>query len=398
VSACGSSAAPAGDRIDGNTLTIYSSAPLEGVSAVDAQAVVHGEQLALSQYHNRVGRYRIAFLSLDDATPRQGGWDPGQTTANARLAAANPTTIGYLGELDSGASAISIPVLNRAGIPQISAGSTAVGLTTAAAGAAPGEPLKYYPTRVRTFVRVTPNDAVQAVAEVRLQQSAGCTKTFVLDDGEVDGSDAANNFQLAASSYHLQVVGLQGFDPHAPDYTSLAAGVAQTAADCLLISAVPQSNVALLTQQLAAALPGAQLFATAGLADSSYTDPARGGIPLWLDPRVTMIAAALAPRDYPAAGSAFFAAYERRFGAPQPDAIFGYEAMSLLLSAIARATRHGTRPADRSKVLRALFSTRNRASVLGTYGIDPNGDTTLRRFGVYGVADGRLRFLHAATA
>ena len=49
-----------------------------------------------------------------------------------------PTTIGYVGDLNSGASAISIPPLNRAGIPQVSPTSTAVGLTSSALGSFPG--------------------------------------------------------------------------------------------------------------------------------------------------------------------------------------------------------------------------------------------------------------------
>ena len=110
--------------------------------------------------------------SLDDSTAKRGEWDPVQTTANAHAAAGDNSTIGYVGELNSGASAISIPVLNRAGIPQISPTSTAVGLTSGAVGAAPGEPAKYYPTRIRTFARVIPSDAVEAAAQVRLQKSS----------------------------------------------------------------------------------------------------------------------------------------------------------------------------------------------------------------------------------
>jgi branched-chain amino acid transport system substrate-binding protein len=398
VAGCGGSGTPAGDRIDGTTLTIYSSEPLQGASAAEGQAIVNGERLALSQFHNRIGRYRIMLRSLDDATVARGGWDPGQTTLNARLAAANPHTIGFIGELDSGASAISIPILNRAGIPQVSAASTAVGLTSTAPGASPGEPGKYYPSGVRTFVRVIPNDTVQAVAQVRLQQGLGCSKTFVLDDGQVDGSVAATTFQLMAASLHLQVVGVQAFDPRAADYSALAGSVAQTGADCVLISAATQNHAVLLTEQVAAALPEALLFGWAGLAEPAYVDPAQGGIPTSLDGRLALTAPALAPQDYPAAGQGFFASYERRFGQPQPEAIFGYEAMSLMLSALVRATRHGTRRADRARVLSALFATRHRASVLGTYSIDRNGDTTLRRFGAYQVSGGRLRFLRAIAA
>ena len=85
---------------------------------------------------------------LDDSTAQRGEWDPGQTTENARMAIRDSTTIGYLGEFNSGASAVSIPLLNRVGIAQVSPTNTAVGLTSAGAGASPGEPDKYYPTGV----------------------------------------------------------------------------------------------------------------------------------------------------------------------------------------------------------------------------------------------------------
>ncbi len=388
VSGCGGSAAPAGDRIDGRTLTIYSSAPLYGASADEGNAIVDGERLALSRVHGRIGRYRIVLVSLDDATFKRGGWDPGQTTLNARTAVANPSTIGYIGELDSGASAISIPILNRAGIPQVSAASTAVGLTSSAAGASPGEPQKYYPAGIRTFARVTPNDTVQAAAQVRLQQSLGCNETFVLDDGSVDGSDAATAFQLTAPALHLRLAGVQTYDPHATDYTSLARTVAQSGADCVLISAAGETGTVPLTEQVAAALPNALLFGTAGLAEASYIDPARGGIPSALDGRIMLTAS-------PPGDRAFLAAYERRFGPPQPDAVLGYEAMSVLLDAIARATGNGHHHASRARVLRALFATRNRRGALGRYSIDSGGDTTLRSYGAYGVSNGALQFLRA---
>jgi branched-chain amino acid transport system substrate-binding protein len=96
-----------------------------------------------------------------------------------------------------------------------------------------------------------------------------------------------------------------------------------------------------------------------------------------------------APRD-PASDRAFTAAYQRHYGALEPDSIFGYEAMSLLLSAIARATDRGTQPASRSRVRAALFATHDRRSVLGTYSIDRDGDTTLRRYGAYSIMAGSL--------
>ena len=358
-------------------------------------AAVLGARLALAQAGGRIGQYRVALKVLDDATVARGGWDPGQTTINVRLAVLDPTTIAYLGELNSGASAVSIPPLNRAGIPQVSPASGAVGLTESGPSAFPGEPQKYYPTGVRTFARVAPNDTVQANAQVRVQKSIGCHKTYVLNDGEVDGADAARSFAVAAQATGLPLAGIQAFARNATSYTALAASVAQTHPDCVLISADTESGAARLTAQLAATMPDVRIFGTAGLAESTYADPAQGGIPLAVDPRVLLTAPALSLAQYPTSARAFTAAYERRYGPVEPDSIFGYEAMSLLLSAITRATDGGTEPAIRSAVRTALFATRDRRSVLGTYGIDGAGDTTLRRYGVYAIVDGHLTFWQA---
>jgi branched-chain amino acid transport system substrate-binding protein len=54
----------------------------------------------------------------------------------------DPTSIAYIGEFDSGASAISIPILNETQIAQISPSDTAIGLTRDGPGADLGEPAK----------------------------------------------------------------------------------------------------------------------------------------------------------------------------------------------------------------------------------------------------------------
>jgi branched-chain amino acid transport system substrate-binding protein len=251
---------------------------------------------------------------------------------------------------------------------------------------------------VRTFARVVPNDTIQAIAQVRVQTSMGCKNVYVLDDGEVDGAAAARSYEVAAQQAGLRLVGIQAFPHQATSYAALASGVAQTRPDCVLISADTESGAVLLTQQLAAAMPDVKLFGSAGLAESTYFDPAQGGIPASIGQRVILTAPLLAPNDYPRAARSFASLYERDYGPAEPDSIFAYEAMSLLLSAIDRATDHGSRAAVRSQVRAALFATRGRQSVLGTYSLDPNGDTTLRRYGVYTIADGQLSFWEAITA
>ena len=65
--------------------------------------------------------------------------------------------------------------------------------------------------------------------------------------------------------------------------------------------------------------------------------------------------------------------------------IDGYEAMSLVLD-----TREQLGPdcSDRQAMIDALFETKCRESVLGTYDIDEAGDTTITDDGVYRIEDG----------
>ena len=107
-----------------------------------------------------------------------------------------------------------------------------------------------------------PSDTVQAQVQVTLQRAAGCHRTYVVDDGEVDGEAMATSFQLTARAAGLDVLGVQSFERKATDYRPFAAGIAQTGADCVLISAIADSGAAAVTRALAAAMPSAQIFGT----------------------------------------------------------------------------------------------------------------------------------------
>ena len=84
------------------------------------------------------------------------------------------------------------------------------------------------------------------------------------------------------------------------------------------------------------------------------------------------------------------AEYRLRFGeAAQPYALYGYEAMSVVLAAIRAAGSDGN---EREAVIKSFFATRNRNSVLGRYSIEPNGDTTLSTYAVDRVSRGQPVF------
>ena len=136
--------------------------------------MVDGIKLALKQAGNKAGDLTIKYTSLDDSTAQAGTWTPEATQANAREVAQDDAAVAYIGEFNSGASAISIPLLNEVPIAQISPANTAVGLTSDEPGADEGEPDKYYPTGNRHYLRIVPKDTIQGAALATLMKEDGC--------------------------------------------------------------------------------------------------------------------------------------------------------------------------------------------------------------------------------
>ncbi len=376
----------------GGTLTVYSSLPLQGASKNQAQAITNGMKLALDQAGGKVGDYEIKYVSLDDSTAQAGAWTPEATSANARKAAQDDSTIAYLGEFNSGASAVSMPILNETGVPQNGLTNTAVGLTSDAPGSEPGEPDKYYPSGERHYVRIVPKDDIQGAALVTMMEQDGCENVFMTNDKEVFGAGLARNIEITAKEQGVNVIANEGIDKNAANYRSLASAAASKGADCMVYAGITANNAVQLFKDFSAALPDGKLYGPDGIAESGFADPKEGGIPADVGSKVKVSIAVLPPENYPAEGQKFFddyaAAYDDK--SPDPYAIYGYEAMSLTLDAIKRAAAEGK--VDKAAVAEQLFATKDRASALGTYSINEDGDTTLTHYGSYAIEGGQLVF------
>jgi branched-chain amino acid transport system substrate-binding protein len=373
-----------------NTLTVYSSLPYDGEAGAEGRTIEEGIRLALAEHDNKAGDFTLHYEPLSDSTPQDGGWSAKKTAENARTAASNDNTIAYIGEYNSGATEIALPILNEAGIPMVSPASTAVGLTVGGPAAAGLDPQRLYPSGRRTFVRVIPNDAVQGAALAELMRTEGCRRSAIVDDGERYGTGLSRDVQAAAGRLRLEVVSATQMDPDAGTYRPLARQLAGASVDCVVFAGDPASNAARLFEDLHAELPRATLFGAEGLGVPEFLDPRRGGIAPGTARRVRVTSASLPPAAYSPAGAAFARDYVRRFGhRPGQLTIYGYEAMNLVIDAIERAGADGD---DRMAVTEQLFRTQDRDSVIGSYGIDPNGDTTLTTFGAYTIVNGTLRF------
>jgi branched-chain amino acid transport system substrate-binding protein len=391
VAACGGSdSGGGGGSSKSKTVTIYSSLPLQGASRGNSEAVNNGAKLALKAVNNKVNGITINFKTLDDSTASAGKWDPGQTQSNARKAVQDKSTVAYLGEFNSGATTNSLPILNEAGIPQVSPSNTAQGLTAKGLGSAPGEPDKYYPTGKRTYARVVPRDEIQGGAVVSAMKDDGCKKVYIVNDKEVYGQGLATVVQTQAPKQGMEVVGNDGYDPKASNYRSLASKIAGKGTDCFFGSIIVDNNGSQLFKDVAAGVPNSKLYGPDGVAEETFTNPKQGGIPDSIASRVKVTVATLSQDKYPPAGQKLLKDYQTEYNKkPETYAIYGYEAMSLILDAMKRA---GSSANDRKAVNDQIHQTKDKSSVLGTYSIDKNGDTSLTDYGLYTIKDGQLVF------
>ena len=382
--AAGCGGISAASNATGNQLTVYSSLPLQGGSGPVSRSIVNGEELALGEAGGQVGQFRISYASLDDSSPVTGLWDPGATATDAKTAAQDRSTIAYIGDYNSGASAISLPLVNAAGILQISPGSPYVGLTSSE-DAGQDEPDRFYPTGRRTFGRLVPGDQVQGAAQVQFMRSSGVRRLYVLGDQNPFEGALAAIVAADARRAGIDLVGTDTVDTGARDFSGEARRVAAAGPDAVFVAGGSNTGTVRLWQQLYAANPASRLLGSSAVAVPSFTSQ--------LGPAAAntyMTTPALALRLYPPAAQRFFRVYRQRFGsAATPYALYGYEAMQLVLEAIRNAGSHGN---DRKAVVAQFFAIRDRDSVLGRYSVAPTGDTTLSDFGVDRVARGQPVF------
>jgi branched-chain amino acid transport system substrate-binding protein len=377
-SASGTTSSPAAS---GSTVDFYSSLPMQGSSNAQTIPLVNGMKLALAEAGGKAGKFTVNFNVLDDSTAAAGKWDPAQTAADARKVASDPKAVYYMGEFNSGASEVSIPILNQAGIPQVSPANTYVGLTTSLPGSAPGEPNKYYPTGSRTYLRIVPIDSIQGAADLLAMKQAGCTKVAVANDKEAYGAGLAQLMELEKGMYGVNIVSNTGIDPTASNFRTYANTIKAEGADCFFFSGIVSNGGTQISKDVNAALPTAKLFGPDGMCSTAWTQASAGGVPASIDPLMECTVATLDLQAYPG-GKAFLASYKAKYGTANPDpyAIYGYEIMKLGLDTVASLGAKGGSKAD---VLKALFATKSRKSVIGTYGFDANGDTTLKSYGLY---------------
>jgi branched-chain amino acid transport system substrate-binding protein len=377
LAGCGASA----DDSAQGPLTVYVSVPLRGADAAQGRDIADGARLALDEAGGAAGDVEVDLEVLDDTgpAPRGAGWTPAAVARNARAASEDTSAIAYVGDFESGATRISLPITNQAVVPQVSPASTALDLAAPPEGGT-DVPEEVQPTGERSFLRVIPDDRAQAEAGAAWAHELGVRRAVTLSDGSAFGDIVVQEFSEAAEG-----LGIEVREAARPD--AVGRGRPQ-----LVYLGAQGEDAAPTLRTAAAAAPGAVLMSSDALLYDSDAPALAGDV----ESRLRLTASAQDPSQLPPDAKRFETAFEREYGRPPgPYAAYGYEATLLVLDAIQRA---GSDAEDRRAVLSELYDTEDRESVLGTYSIEETGDTSLDAIAGYRVEDGEPVFDRPLTA
>jgi len=351
------------------TIKFYSSWPMiagnEQIGTDMREAVI----MALEDYGNAAGGFAIEYEALDDALASTGNWDAGRESENANTAVNDPDAMVYIGTYNSGAAAISIPILNAVPMAMISPANTYSGLTQAVEGVTEeGEPEKYYPTGKRNYMRNTVADHLQGGAQANWATEQGLTSAYILHDNELYGRGVATAFRLALEELGGESLGFEGYQRDAPDYLALATSIADRAPNIVYVGTVATNNPGKLVQDLRSVMPPDQvtIMLPDGCFNQSFIDAAAdagegsyvtfGGVP-----------PAYLETDL---GRDWVARMEERLGhLPDAYATYSYDAAIIAIQAIDQVQEK-----NREAILDAMFATQDFQGLAGTYGFTETGD------------------------
>lgn len=369
LASCATPAAT-GAAMTGETIRFYSSLPLTGSSAAQTVTIVNAIKLAVEQQTKGGlvcdGKFKIDYVSLDDATAAKGQWDEAQEQANANKAVGDADAMVYIGTFNSGAAKISIPILNQAKpgpMAMISMANTNIGLTKAFG---PGEPDKYYPTGKRNYMRVVANDLFQGQFGAKWAQKLGAKKVVVVDDQEAYGKGVADVFAKTAKDLGLEVLSREAIKANEGDYKTLANKIAAAKPDLMYFGGITGKGTTSLFKEVRAVSADIKLMGPDGILENDFAaDPNNKG--------VYGTVAGVSKDKLGAKGKAFYTDYKAKFNAePEVYAIYGYDAASIAIAAVSKTCKK-----DRVAILDAMFATKDFDGALGKLSLDKDGDVNL---------------------
>jgi branched-chain amino acid transport system substrate-binding protein len=359
----------------GNVIKIVSSLPRTGSAEGQTTTIVNGIKLAIDESPEIAGM-KVEYRDMDDATAQAGQWEAAKEADNAREAAADKNVVAFIGPYNSGAAKVSMPILNEAGLLQVSPAATWPGLTKKVPGDdKSGEPDIYKKSGKLTFCRVCPTDFVQGpLSAVFAKEHLKIDRVYILDDKELYGAGIAGLFKKKCEELGIQVLGHQSIDPKQPNFKTLLAQVAATNPQLLYFGGTSQSGGPQIAKDLKAepGLKDCPMMCPDGCYEDAFITGAGADV---VNGRVYATIGGKDPSELTGAGAEFVKKYKEKFPGKNIEAyaVYGYEAAKVVLEA---AKKVGSK--DRDAIREAVLATKNfAAGALGKWSFDADGDTDL---------------------
>jgi branched-chain amino acid transport system substrate-binding protein len=379
------------------TVTIGVSVPLLQLPAL-ATGIAHGVQVAVQQANagNVVPGVTFKAVVKDDTI--NNAVNPQKDAANAREFISDPTVIGEVGPLNSGAAKGSEAVYNNAGMVQISPANSNVDLTDpklrakyeprAASGHGP---ITYFRT-VTTDAFQGPSDALFAIKILKAK------RIFVVDNTDPYGVGLALAFKAAAAKDGATILGYNELDLTQPklgadQVAKNIASVSGGKVDLVFFGGEYDNTTGggtFLADALKANGLNTKIMGGDGMYAAAFiTGSSNGGV-------LSGYASNLGPdaAGFPAA-AAFRAAEAKQFkGVPIASYdIEAYDSANIIIGAYAAAVKAGTIKVGsalsvpaRSAVAILVGKTKGYKGASGTVTFNANGDILSHTFSIYKVA------------
>jgi branched-chain amino acid transport system substrate-binding protein len=368
----------------GEVIKIVSSLPRTGSAQGQTDTIVNGIKLAIDDYGGKVGDFAIEYTDMDDATAAAGKWDGPAEAANARKAVADDDVMVFIGPYNSGAAKVSMPILNEAGLLQISPAATWPGLTKKQPGDTSGEPEVYRPSGRVTFCRVCPTDDVQGPLSAEFaKETLGARRVYILDDKELYGQGIAGLFERRCRELGVQVLGREGIVPTQQTFSEVASKVAALKPDLVYFGGTTQTAAGRLIKDLRAAGVTCPVMVPDGCYEQAFLESASAR-------DLANVYATIGGTDpslLKGPGEEFVRKYKAKYGKdPEAYAVYGYEAAKVFLEAVKKVNRK-----DREAILKAVLGTKDfSAGAVGTWSFDADGDTTLQQLTISKIEGGKF--------
>jgi branched-chain amino acid transport system substrate-binding protein len=360
---------------DDKVLSIGMTFPITGTLALQAGVVRDAALYAIQEANEKGGiaGYKLRDVTLDDASPTTGQYDPALAATNARKLLQDPTVIAAVGPLNSGSAKAVSPIYSQGGMATISGSATNPDLTD------PKFAQIYHPASPPIFFRTVTTDAYQGPNLANyFAETLKIQKIVVLDDGGAYGVGMADAFAAQAAKKGMTVLIRDRLDPLNADYTGILTRAKGLETQALYYGGDPGAGTKVVKQSYDL-LPNI----AKGGGDGVHTPDmlTGGGMPAIEGWYATSAAAHVLdqPEVRPWAER-----YVAKMGKQPADyTVTYYDAAQVIFDAIARVAKAG-KPVNRANVRDAIATT-NLKTLQGDIAFDANGDMASKIVSIYQV-------------